>query len=69
MSQCNKCNNSITDVNAKFCDKCGEFLELSGKEIRFKGNISTKKLKEFKKILIEVSSHHMLYASAVFLVV
>ena len=53
MSQCNKCNNSITDVNAKFCDKCGEFLELSGKEIRFKGNISTKKLKEFKKILIE----------------
>lgn len=53
MSQCNKCNNSINNEDAKFCDKCGEFLQLTGCEIRFKGNSSNKRLKEFKKVLKE----------------
>ena len=53
MSQCNKCNNSINNEDAKFCDNCGEFLQLNGREIRFKEKISNKRLKEFKKVLKE----------------
>ena len=53
MLKCNKCNNSITDNDAKFCDKCGEFLALTDKKIKFKKNISNKKLDEFKRVLIE----------------
>lgn len=53
MLTCTKCNNTISNVDAKFCDNCGEFLKLSNSKIRFKENISNKKLKEFKKVLIE----------------
>ena len=53
MSKCNKCGTLISNEDAKFCDNCGEFLQLIGKEIKFKQNISNKKLKEFKKVLIE----------------
>lgn len=53
MSSCNKCNNSISNSNAKFCDNCGEFLLLINKEIKFNRNISNKKLNEFNNILIE----------------
>lgn len=53
MSNCNKCGSSLTNKDAKFCDNCGEFLKLTGKEIKFKQNVSNKRLKEFKKVLIE----------------
>lgn len=53
MSKCNKCSTSITNEDAKFCDNCGEFLKLTDKEIRFKQDISNKRLKEFKKVLID----------------
>lgn len=53
MSKCSKCGTSINNEDAKFCDNCGEFLLLTGKEIKFKHNISNKRLNEFKKVLIE----------------
>ena len=53
MATCNKCNSRIANSNAKFCDNCGEFLELINKDIQFREKISNDKLKDLKNILLE----------------
>lgn len=53
MSKCDNCNNEITNNTAKFCENCGEFLELIDKEINLETKLSKNKTKEFEKILIE----------------
>lgn len=52
MVKCNKCNAEISNTDAKFCDNCGEYLNLMSKEIKFTGKIHNKELKEFRKTLI-----------------
>ena len=53
METCKNCNSQISNSNAKFCDNCGEFLELITKDIQFKEKISNDKLKDLKNILLE----------------
>ena len=37
MVKCNKCNAEISNTDAKFCDNCGEYLNLMSKSFnRFK---------------------------------
>lgn len=53
METCKNCNSQIFNSNAKFCDNCGEFLELITKDIQFKEKISNDKLNDLKNILLE----------------
>lgn len=53
MLKCNKCNSEISNTDAKFCDNCGEYLDLISKEIKFTGKIHNKELKKFEKTLID----------------
>lgn len=53
MLKCNKCNTEISNTDAKFCDNCGEYLDLISKEIKFTAKIHNKELKKFKKTLID----------------
>ena len=50
---CKKCNSQISNSNAKFCNNCGEFLELINKDIQFKEKISNDKFNDLKNILLE----------------
>lgn len=52
MSNCPYCNAYIAD-KAKFCENCGEFIELFGKEIKYDDNKSLNDFNNLKKIIIE----------------
>ena len=52
MSNCPNCNADITD-KAKFCENCGEFIELFDKEIKYDDKKSLNDFDNLKKIIIE----------------
>lgn len=52
MSNCPNCNADIDD-KAKFCENCGEFIELFGKEIKYDDKKSLNDFNNLKKIIIE----------------
>lgn len=52
MSNCPNCNADIDD-KVKFCENCGEFIELFGKEIKYNDKKSLNDFNNLKKIIIE----------------
>lgn len=52
MSNCPNCNSDI-DNKVKFCENCGEFIELFGKEIKYDDKKSLNDFNNLKKIIIE----------------
>lgn len=52
MGNCPNCNADITD-KANFCENCGEFIELIGKEIKYDDKKSLDDFDNLKKIIIK----------------